>query len=84
MFLVRSFSCRQLILKKVNLFESSTWKICLIRLEIVRLKIVLFKSLRTSKRRNKGNFTSKSNSNKIKLCGGGGTTLCVLNYISTL
>ena len=36
------------------------------------LKIVLFKSLRNSKRRNKGNFTSKSNSNKIKLCGGGG------------
>ena len=32
--------------------------------------IVLFKSLRNSKRRNKGKFTSKSNSNKIKLCGG--------------
>ena len=37
--------------------------------------IVLFKSLRNSKRRNKLNFTSKSNSNKIKLCGGGGETL---------
>ena len=34
-------------------------------------KIVLFKSLRNCKRRNKGNFTAKSNSNKIKLCGGG-------------
>ena len=33
-------------------------------------KIVLFKSFRNSKRRNNGNFTSKSNSNKIKLCGG--------------
>ena len=32
-------------------------------------KIVLFKSLRNRKRRNKGNFTSKSNSNKLKLCG---------------
>ena len=29
-------------------------------------------SLRNIKRRNKGNFTLKSNSNKIKLCGGGG------------
>ena len=29
--------------------------------------MVLFESLRNSKRRNKGNFTSKSNSNKIKL-----------------
>ena len=37
--------------------------------------IVLFKSFRNSKRRNKGNFMSKSNSNKIKLCGGGGATL---------
>ena len=37
--------------------------------------IVLFKSLRNSKRRNKGNFTSKSNSNKIKLCGVGGNVI---------
>ena len=29
------------------------------------LKILLFKSLRNSKRCNKGNFTSKSNSNKL-------------------
>ena len=34
-------------------------------------EIVLFKSLRNNKRRNKGNFTSESNLNKIKLCGGG-------------
>ena len=47
-------------------------------------KLVLFKSLRNSKRRNKGNFTSKSNSNKIKLCGGGGEQYLVLNKISTL
>ena len=31
--------------------------------------IVLFTSLRNCKRRNKGNFTLKSNSNKIMLCG---------------
>ena len=37
--------------------------------------IVLFKSLRNSKRHNKGNFMSKSNSNKIKLCGGGGNII---------
>ena len=37
--------------------------------------IVLFKSLRNSKRRKKGNFTSKSNSNKIKLCRGGGNII---------
>ena len=37
--------------------------------------IVLFKALINSKRRNKGNFTSKSNSNKIKLCGGGGNII---------
>ena len=43
--------------------------------------IVLIKSLRNSKRRNKENFTLKSNSNKIKLCG---ATLSVLNKISTL
>ena len=46
--------------------------------------IVLFKSLRNSKRRNKENFTSKFNSNKIKLCGGGGQHYHVLNKISTL
>ena len=38
-------------------------------------EIVLFKWLRNSKRHNKGNFTSKSNLNKIKLGGGGGATL---------
>jgi hypothetical protein len=47
-------------------------------------KIVLFKSIRNSKRRNKGNFTSKYNSIKIKLCGGGGQPYLVLNKISTL
>ena len=47
-------------------------------------EIVLFKSLRNSKRRNKGNFTSKSNSNKIKLCGGGGQHYLVLNKFSAL
>ena len=39
---------------------------------IICLKIVLFKSIRNSKRRNKGNYKSKSYLNKIKLCGGGG------------
>ena len=34
--------------------------------------MVLFKSLRNCKRLNKGNFMSKSNSNKIKFCGGWG------------
>ena len=37
--------------------------------------IVLFKSLRNSKSCNRGNFTSKSNSNKIKLFGGGGNII---------
>ena len=37
--------------------------------------IVLFKSLRNCKRRNKWNFTSKSNSNKIKLCVVGGNII---------
>ena len=46
--------------------------------------IVLFKSLRNSISRNKRNFTSKSNSNKIKLCEGGGQHYLVLNKISTL
>ena len=48
------------------------------------MQIVLFKSLRNSKRRNKGNFTSESNSNKIKLFGGGGQHYLVLNKISKL
>ena len=43
--------------------------------------ILLFKSLRNSIRRNKGNFTSKSNSNKIKFCGGEGQHYLVLNKI---
>ena len=47
-------------------------------------RIVLFKSLRNSKRLNKGNFKSKSNSNKIKLCGDGGQHYLVLNKVSTL
>ena len=45
--------------------------------------IVLFKSLRNCKRRNKGNFMLKSNSKKIKLCGGGGKHCLVLNKILT-
>ena len=47
--------------------------------EVVLLKvwstmpqIVLFKSLRNYKIRNKGYFTLRSNSNKIMLCRGGG------------
>ena len=39
------------------------------------IRIVLFKSFRNSKGRNKGNCTSKSNGNKIKLGGGKGATL---------
>ena len=46
-------------------------------------KIVLFKSLRNCKRRNKGYFTLKSNSNNIMLCVGGGQHYLVLNKIST-
>ena len=46
------------------------------------VKPVLFKSLRNSKRCNKGNFMSKSDSNKIKLCGGGRQHYLVLNKIS--
>ena len=34
-------------------------------------------------RRNKGNFMSESNSNRIKLCGGGGQHYLVLNKILT-
>ena len=41
------------------------------QLFLARESIVLFKALKNSKRRNKGNFMSKYNSNKIKLCGGG-------------
>ena len=47
-------------------------------------KIVLFKSLRNSKKCNKGNFTSKSNWTKLKLFGGGGQHYLVWNKISTL
>ena len=46
--------------------------------------IVPFKSLRNNKRRNKEHFASKSYSNKINLCGGGGQHYLVLNKISTL
>ena len=53
------------------------------QLFLARESIVLFKALKNSKRRNKGNFMSKSNSNKIKLCGGGGQHYLVLNKIST-
>ena len=37
--------------------------------------IVLFKSLRNRKRRNKGNFTLKSNLNKVMLCKVGGNII---------
>ena len=47
----------------------------------LKVGIVLFKSLRNIKKRKKGNFTSKSNSNTIKLFGVGGNI--VLNKIST-
>ena len=46
-------------------------------------KIVPFKSLRNCKRPNKGNITSKSNSNKIMLDGGGGKYYLALNKIIT-
>ena len=46
--------------------------------------IVLFKSLRNCKRLKKGNFTLKSNSNKIKLCGVGSNIMyIVLDKIAT-
>ena len=48
------------------------------------LEIVLFESLSNCKRRNKGNFTSKSNSNRIMLCGAGGQHSLILNKILTL
>ena len=50
--------------------------------KVIGIRIVLFKSIRNSKRRNEGNFTLKSNLNKIKLCGG--QHYLVLNKISTL
>ena len=37
--------------------------------------LVIFKSLRHSKRLNKGNFTLKSYSNNMMLCGGGGNII---------
>ena len=45
---------------------------------------ITFDTLRNCKRRNKGNFMLKSNSNKIMLCGGGGQHILGLNKISTL
>ena len=42
-------------------------------IEFLGAPIVLFKSFRNSKSHNKGNFTSKSNSNKLNLCGWGAT-----------
>ena len=45
--------------------------------------IALFKSLINCKRRNKENFTLKSSSNKIMLCGVRGKHYLVLNKIST-
>ena len=50
--------------RKISFFKSFTIS--------NRLKKYYFKSLRNCKRRNKGNFTLKSNSNQIMLCGGGG------------
>ena len=50
---------------------------------ILHLGIVLFKSLGKCKGLNKGNFTLKSNSNKIMLCGSGGKHYLLLNKIST-
>ena len=47
-------------------------------------RIVLFKSIGNSKRRNKGNFTLKKKRKKIKLGGGGGQHYLALNKISTL
>ena len=69
-----------LILKFFDL-EISFWQkyfICWFR------EMVLFKSLRNSKRLKKGNFILKLNSNKIKLCEGWGQNYLVLNKISTL
>ena len=43
-------------------------------------KIVLLKSLRSCKRREKEYFTLKSNSKKIILCGGRGATLSCFRY----
>jgi hypothetical protein len=67
-----------LILKFFDL-EISFWQnyfICWFR------EIVLFKSLRNNK---KGNFMLKFNSNKIKLCGGGGQQhLILINVIISI
>ena len=51
---------------------------------VEKQKIVFFMSLRNCKRRNKGNFMLKSNSNKIMLCWGGWQHYLVLSKISTL
>ena len=45
-------------------------------------RIVLFKSLRNCKKRNRGNITLKSNPNKMMLCWGGGKYHLVLIKIS--
>ena len=50
--------------------------------KIYPFQIVLFKSVRSCKRRNKGNFTLKYNLYNIMLCGGGGQLYLVLNKIS--
>ena len=51
------------------------------------MKIVLFRSLRNSKRRNKGNFASKSNSKLIKqdnVVWGWGETLQFLSELNNI
>ena len=58
----------------------ATYYLVLIRFQRI---IVLFKSLRKYKKRNKGSFKLKPNSNEIMLCGGGGQHYLVLNKIST-
>ena len=49
---------------------------------IISNLIVLFKSLKNCKRRNKGTFKLKSNSNNIMLCDGWGQHYLVSNNIS--
>ena len=49
-----------------------------------RQKIVPFKSLRNCKRRKKGNFTLKSNSNKIIMCGGAGDLNVIISFFKSL
>ena len=44
--------------------------------------VLLFKSLKKCKRRNKGNFTLKSNEDKIMLCGWGARLSC-FKYVLT-